>query len=132
MRCTPLFAREHNVVCDELRAQYRGWSDDRVFNTARLVISALIAKIHTVEWTPAILATRADRARAESQLERATVKRLADQTGLPGWWMRMPALASQRPQPDHHGVPFSLTEDFVTVYRLHPLIPDEYRFTDHQ
>ena len=35
-------------------------------------------------------------------------------------------------KPDHHGVPFSLTEDFVTVYRLHPLIPDDYRFADHQ
>ena len=30
--------------------------------------------------------------------------------------------------PDHHGVPYSLTEDFVTVYRMHPLIPDDYRF----
>jgi hypothetical protein len=33
--------------------------------------------------------------------------------------------------PDHHGVPYALTEDFVTVYRLHPLIPDDYRFCDH-
>ena len=35
------------------------WSDDQVYNTARLIVSALIAKIHTVEWTPAILATKA-------------------------------------------------------------------------
>ena len=26
---------------------------------------------------------------------------------------------------DHHGAPFALTEEFVTVYRLHSLIPDE-------
>ena len=122
-----VFAREHNVVCDELRAHYRGWSDDRVFNTARLVISALIAKIHTVEWTPAILATQPIDLGPESQLERATVKRLADQTGyLAG------GCACQRWHPsDQAGPsrrPFSLTEDFVTVYRLHPLIPDEYRF----
>ena len=32
--------------------------------------------------------------------------------------------------PDHHGVPFSLTEEFVSVYRLHPLIPDDYAFFD--
>jgi hypothetical protein len=25
---------------------------------------------------------------------------------------------------DHHAAPYSLTEDFVAVYRLHPLIPD--------
>jgi hypothetical protein len=29
---------------------------------------------------------------------------------------------------DHHGVPYSLTEEFVAVYRMHPLIPDEYSF----
>jgi hypothetical protein len=26
---------------------------------------------------------------------------------------------------DHHGAPFQLTEEFASVYRLHPLIPDE-------
>jgi hypothetical protein len=34
--------------------------------------------------------------------------------------------------PDHNGVPYSLTEDFVTVYRMHPLLPDDYRFADHR
>ena len=29
---------------------------------------------------------------------------------------------------DHHSAPFSLTEEFVTVYRLHPLIPDDWNF----
>jgi hypothetical protein len=27
---------------------------------------------------------------------------------------------------DHYGVPFSLTEDFVAVYRMHPLIRDQW------
>ena len=53
-----LFAREHNVLCDELRAHYPGLSDERIYQTARLIVSALIAKIHTVEWTPAILGTK--------------------------------------------------------------------------
>jgi hypothetical protein len=26
---------------------------------------------------------------------------------------------------NHHGAPYALTEEFVTVYRLHPLLPDE-------
>lgn len=26
---------------------------------------------------------------------------------------------------DDHGVPYSLTEEFVTVYRMHPLLPDK-------
>jgi hypothetical protein len=29
---------------------------------------------------------------------------------------------------NNHGVPFQLTEEFVAVYRLHPLIPDHYTF----
>ncbi|MGE6733868.1 peroxidase family protein, partial [Streptomyces sp. NPDC059900] len=33
--------------------------------------------------------------------------------------------------PDHHAVPYSLTEDFVTVYRMHPLIPDDYVMREH-
>ena len=35
-------------------------------------------------------------------------------------------------RPDHHGAPYSLTEDFVTVYRMHPLLPDDYLFHDHR
>jgi len=31
-------------------------------------------------------------------------------------------------QTNHHGVPYSLTEEFVAVYRMHPLIPDEFTF----
>jgi hypothetical protein len=27
-----------------------------------------------------------------------------------------------------HGVPFALTEEFVAVYRMHPLLPDDYTF----
>ena len=29
---------------------------------------------------------------------------------------------------DHHAAPFSLTEEFVSVYRMHPLIPDDWNF----
>ena len=31
------------------------WNDEQLFDKARLINTALIAKIHTVEWTPAIL-----------------------------------------------------------------------------
>jgi hypothetical protein len=34
-------------------------------------------------------------------------------------------------KPEHHGAPYCLTEDFATVYRLHPLIPDDYVFHCH-
>ena len=31
-----------------------------------------------------------------------------------------------------HGVPYQLTEEFVAVYRMHPLIPDEFSFRSLQ
>jgi heme peroxidase/catalase len=126
-----MFAREHNVVCDELRAHYRGWSDDRVFNTARLIVSALIAKIHTVEWTPAILATQPIDLGLKANWNGPPSNDWITKLGI--WLMDVHAsVGIPETKPDHHGVPYSLTEDFVTVYRLHPLIPDEYRFSDHQ
>ncbi|WP_410965885.1 hypothetical protein, partial [Salmonella sp. SAL4438] len=29
---------------------------------------------------------------------------------------------------DHHTAPYSLTEEFVAVYKMHPLIPDDFTF----
>jgi Animal haem peroxidase/Catalase len=123
-----LFAREHNVVCDELRRAYRNWSDERIFQTARLIVAALIAKIHTIEWTPAILGTRALQVGMRTNwsgppnnpLFKAGLW-LVDEHGLKG---------IPQTTPDHDGTPYSLTEDFVTVYRMHPLIPDDYCFYD--
>ena len=126
-----LFAREHNAVCEALQAQYRAWDDERVYQTARLVVSALIAKIHTVEWTPAILGTRA-----------LDVGMKANWSGPPArdWLTRLSlwlldehaSVGIPQTKPDHHRVPYSLTEDFVTVYRMHPLIPDDYTVLDHR
>ncbi len=51
-----LFAREHNAICDRLKREYPQWTDHQLFQKARLVNAALMAKIHTLEWTPGILA----------------------------------------------------------------------------
>jgi hypothetical protein len=126
-----LFAREHNVVCDELSAHYKRWSEDRVFDTARLIVSALITKIHTLEWTPAILAAEV----IDLGLKRNWYGPPSNDwlTRLGIWALDVRAsVGIPATTPDHHGVPFSLTEDFVTVYRLHPLIPDEFRFANHR
>jgi hypothetical protein len=123
-----LFAKEHNAICDMLKSKYPiwAWDDDRLFETARLINAALMAKIHTVEWTPAILAMPVLKIGMESNWwgvlgERFHKKfgRVSDSdelSGIPGSHL------------DHYGVPFAFTEEFVSVYRLHPLIPDEYRF----
>jgi hypothetical protein len=126
-----LFAREHNVLCDELRSHYPAWTDDRIYQTARLIVSALIAKIHTVEWTPAILATDAIDIGLHSNWSGPPAHDWITKLGM---WLidTHSSVGIPKTMPDHHGAPFSLTEDFATVYRLHPLLPDDYRFADHR
>jgi Animal haem peroxidase len=124
-----LFAREHNAVCEALSRDYPKMTEERRYQTARLIVSALVAKIHTVEWTPAILATKtlaagvntSWRGGSKDWLSRMGLQ-LFDAQSLRG---------ISRTLPDHHGVPFSLTEEFITVYRMHPLIPDDYVLADH-
>lgn len=125
-----LFAREHNAVCDALHEEYPKMSQEQVYNTARLVVSALIAKIHTVEWTPAILATEAIDIALRTNWEGPPNKWL-EKLGL--WLFEAHSLTGiSKSLPDHHHVPYSLTEDFVTVYRMHPLIPDDYELREHR
>jgi hypothetical protein len=117
-----LFTREHNAIAAALAAEHPDWDDDRLFAKARLVNAALMAKIHTVEWTPAIIAHPTTRYAMRANWYGILGKRLGRRTrnevlgGIPG------------SKADHHGVPYSLTEEFVAVYRMHPLLPDDFTF----
>jgi hypothetical protein len=126
-----LFTREHNAICDALRARHPSWTGDQVHRTARLVNAALMAKIHTIEWTPAILSTKT--------LERAmnTNWRGLPRGGFANGAARLFASilgedelleGITRTSADHHTAPYALTEEFVAVYRMHPLMPDTYTF----
>jgi hypothetical protein len=121
-----LFTLEHNAICDRLRAEYPTWSDDQLYDKARMINGALMAKIHTVDWTPAIIAHPTTKVAMRAQwfgLASEWVKRRFGRisaseaiSGIPG------------SPTDHHGVPYSLTEEFVAVYRMHPLLPDDFTF----
>jgi hypothetical protein len=125
-----LFAREHNVLADALTQEYPDWEPRRVYHTARLIVSALIAKIHTVEWTPAILATRAIDIGLHANWYGAP-KDWLTQLGI--WLLDTHELKGiPDTTPDHHTARYSLTEEFVSVYRMHPLIPDDYQFFDYE
>ena len=121
-----LFTLEHNAICDRLRRDYPGWSDQELFDRARLVNAALIAKIHTVEWTPAIL--------GHPTLQLAMRDNWWGLVGEAGH--RLAGRVSANPlvsgipgsRTEHFGVPYSITEEFVAVYRMHPLLRDEYEF----
>jgi hypothetical protein len=103
------------------------------------MVAAVSAKIHTIQWTQAIL--------PNSTL---TVGLHANWSGLksfaaPGTPLALilastSVLPAERKSAVHaaingivggertlHGVPYSLTEEFVSVYRMHTLIPDTLR-----
>ena len=182
-----LFGREHNSFVDEFRRQaalkpaadsgLRNPSDpkqvirnqdvsaDELFDAARLVVSAEIAKIHTIEWTPQLLYNeplyKGMNANWNGLLgtgDPDTSKALADVVthgfghsknatkesqwysvfasgpGIFGMGSKVPHYDITNPNDvnggvNHFGSPFNFPEEFVTVYRLHPLVPDliEYR-----
>jgi hypothetical protein len=127
-----LFAREHNAVCDRLRAVYPTWSDDDLFDKARLVTAALLAKIHTVEWTPAIISHPTTAFALKANWWGVLQEHL---TGIVGRTGKDLLTGIPSSPTDHHAAPYVLTEEFTAVYRMHPLIPDEYAFravTDNQ
>jgi hypothetical protein len=119
-----LFVAEHNSICDMLKSRHPGWSDDQLYRKARLINVALIAKIHTVEWTPAILPNPITQKAMHANWYGLAGDQLQDAFhflnenellgGIPG------------SATDHHTAPYSLTEEFVSVYRLHALIPDQF------
>jgi hypothetical protein len=200
-----LFVREHNYFVDAFRrAQretperdtglrdpaepqrviaYRDATDQEIFEAARLVVSAEIAKIHTIEWTTQLLygeplflgmnsnwsglfnVEESDVSRVlrrvfgqdENLLSRysARLARWFDREGGEGkdnsiysvfasgagifglhnkreeglWWWKKDVWDVSNPQDvnggvNHFGAPFNFPEEFTTVYRLHPLLPD--------
>jgi hypothetical protein len=124
-----LFTREHNLICDALRSKYPSWTDDQLYAKARLINAALLAKIHTVDWTPAILphpttqlALRTNWSGIAGE-DLQDVLMFLDENELLGGIVGSHA--------DHHTAPYSLTEEFVSVYRMHALIPDQFTIRSH-
>jgi hypothetical protein len=186
-----VFAREHNQFVDAFRAYaathpdedsglrdpaeperpipYRAVTPDVLFEVARLVVAAEIAKIHTIEWTTQLLYNeslyrgmnsnwsglikgkdpiRTLLTEVVDKLHRsnAAVKSnmwysiLASGPGITGTGNKMLlphpedwSIASEQDVnggTNHFGSPFNFPEEFVTVYRLHTLLPDLLEFRD--
>ena len=195
-----VFAREHNAFVDAFRAQaaltpdgdsglrnpakpdavirYRDVTANELFEVARLVVAAEIAKIHTTEWTTQLLYNEPmnrgmnanwhgvfEKQELVADMLKEVVRRLDDSddarkanslyaalAGGPGivglgnhvydgellvglidpnredrWDLKNDNHINGGV--NHFGSPFNFPEEFITVYRLHPLLPDliEYR-----
>jgi hypothetical protein len=131
-----LFTKEHNSVCDMLKAAYPEWDDNRLFNVARLINGAGMAKIHTVEWTPAILpnpvlntALNANWFGILTQL----LRRGKDKKTVAPIKIRNPEMGGVVGNPlNNHNAPFGWSQEFVEIYRLHSLLPEELIFRRHE
>ena len=195
-----LFTREHNLFVDAFREQakltpdgdsglrnpadpdrviaYKDVKPDELYQAARLVVAAEIAKIHTTEWTTQLLydevlyrgmnANWHGLFRTKDGLKRLTAE-LADSlsksnseddrtvwysiarsgSGIFGGGNRIEKsgiatlfgkgrdlwslknLEDVNGGANHFGSPFNFPEEFITVYRLHPLIPDLIEFREY-
>jgi hypothetical protein len=181
-----LFVREHNSFVTAFRQtaaktpkadsglrdpanpqkviRYADVTPDELFEIARLVVAAEIAKIHTIEWTPQLLyndplylgmngnwngllgtgSPLLSKALSDVVVANGRSKDpkhadqlysvLASGPGIFGLGSKVPHYDITNPKytnggVNHFGSPFNFPEEFVSVYRLHPLVPDllEYR-----
>jgi hypothetical protein len=130
-----LFAKEHNAIVDMLRSRYPASGEEDLFQKARLINAAVMAKIHTVEWTPAVLPNR-----------------ILNDAMIGNWYGLLSNLFQQGKHrqalddlagmqirnrefggiignvTNNHGVEYTLTQEFMSVYRLHSLIKDSISF----
>jgi hypothetical protein len=173
-----VFAREHNLFVEAFRRQAAAHSEadsglrnptrphqvitnkdvtaDELFEIARLVVSAEIAKIHTIEWTtqllynePLYLAMNANwsgllrnhplvsaaiekilqRSAGSASGKRSTGRYSAFAAG-PGIFGLGNDKADVNGGSHHFGSPFNFPEEFINAYRLHPMIPDFIELRD--
>lgn len=125
-----LWTREHNHVCDLIKKAHPNKSDQELHDLARLAVTNVNAKVHTIEWTEAVLNNKA-----------LHVGMHANWYGIGGSPFyqsiarHIPLLKRSsvfagltRGKQHNDGVAFSLTEEFASVYRMHSLIPDKIDF----
>ncbi|PYC25709.1 peroxidase [Aquipseudomonas alcaligenes] len=149
-----LFTKEHNAIAAMLQQKYPDKDDQWLYDRARLVNSALMAKIHTVEWTPAVIANpvteramyanwwgllgsgpERDKYQEEARMlqedlasSNSFVLRIlgidGSQAGSSAIDHALAGIVGST-NPNNYGVPYTLTEEFVAVYRMHPLMRDK-------
>lgn len=138
-----LFVRNHNLIAIKLGAQYPSWDDEKLFNTARLVNVAMMAKFHTIEWTPGILANdklnlamHANWYGVVTGIKKLRQQRRNGESHVPvdgGPFLSMFAkffvnspvmIGLVGGKLDTHDKMYALTEEFTSVYRLHSLLPE--------
>ncbi|SMF57118.1 peroxidase family protein [Pseudobacteriovorax antillogorgiicola] len=163
-----LFVKEHNAIAEALQEKYPQMTDQQLYDKSRLINAALMTKIHTVEWTPAIIANPTTitamyanwwgllGSREAKEAYRELIKKwLEAASNADGFFQRIlrtnPEMAgvadlfknaasldyvigglAGATEANNYGVPYTLTEEFVQVYRMHPLMRDSIDVYDFE
>jgi alpha-dioxygenase len=131
-----LFAKEHNSICDKLNPIEPAEVN---YFRARRIVAAILAKIHTIEWTPALLsnntiakiALRTNWYGADVVLNElfgpATKDTVEKLFGAGGWsFATLAPRVGMSKEFDFH-TKFQIPEEFVSAYRMHHLLPDSVK-----
>ncbi|KAK1317694.1 Alpha-dioxygenase 1 [Acorus calamus] len=123
-----LSSSKNTTVCDAIKHENPFFSDEELYRHARLVTAAVIAKIHTIDWTVELLKTDTLYVGMHANWYGLLGKKFKDAFGHLGSSILSGFVGMKKPE--NHGVPYSLTEDFTSVYRMHPLLPDTLHLRD--
>ncbi len=121
-----LFVHEHNAIVDRLRLDHPDQDGEWLFQKARMINAALMAKIHTTEWTPALMNSPSGRF-----VMRVNWWGVTGEQFTRGYGRLDPSetFSGIMGSPtDHHAAPYAMTEEFAACYRMHSLMPDDYSF----
>ncbi len=121
-----IFLKEHNWIADKMAKEYKDMTDQQLFDAARMTISSLVAKIHTVDWTVELLKTNLLDVGMKTNwygLPKALLDNKFPGAGAVYWPIPTTLAKIGQKKADNNGTPFCLTEEFAAVYRLHSLSP---------
>jgi len=128
-----LWSLEHNRVCNQFHRMYPAWSDEELFEHARLCITAVNVKIHVSEWSVVI-----NYGKVNKKGGRINWFGLFDDTVpfrhvLNSAVTKMSGIESRahdKKPYNHHGSPYSVSEEFVSAYRMHELVADSIKVVE--
>lgn len=134
-----IWTLEHNSVADAVKSEHPDWNDEQIFQMARLRVTALNARLHTTEWTRALLPNRILHAGmwhdwygfVDKPLK-LWIMRFTDRHPRLGRILFAPlrnelAFGVPGTKTQHFGKHYAFVEEFPDVYRLHTMLRDLYQ-----
>lgn len=105
-----IFLKEHNYIGGILKELYPTMTNEDIYQKCRLIIAASIAKIHTTEWTCAII---------DNDF---------------GKYLQNVFIWDGHTQNKDYTekINFNHSEEFAAVYKMHSLLPDDFTIFDYQ